>query len=182
MGIGNTTPSAAITSVLTHEAPAVVTGRGTGIDEASMRHKIAVIEQALARQRPAPDDALDVLAKVGGFEIAGLAGLILGGAAAGLPVMLDGFISGAAALIAVGLAPACRDYLIASHRSVEPGHQVILTQLGLTPLLDLGLRLGEGTGACLGIGLLQASIKIYSRMATFEEAGVSDTGQRAGQC
>ena len=182
MGIGNTTPSAAITAVLTGEPPASVTGRGTGIDDTSMRHKITVIERSLAKHRPDPHDALDVLAKVGGFEIAGLAGLILGGAAARVPIMLDGFISGAAALVAVGLAPASRDYLIASHRSVERGHQAVLDRLQLTPLLDLQLRLGEGTGACLGINLLQAAIKIYLQMATFEEAGVSDAEDRSGRC
>jgi nicotinate-nucleotide--dimethylbenzimidazole phosphoribosyltransferase len=182
MGIGNTTASAAITAVLTGHPVASVTGRGTGIDDASMRHKIAVIEQGLAKHRPDPNRALDALAKVGGFEIAGLAGLILGGAAARVPIMLDGFISGAAALIAVGLAPACRDYLIASHRSVECGHEAILARLQLAPLFDLQLRLGEGTGACLGIGLLQAAIKIYLQMATFDEAGVSQTEERTGRC
>ena len=182
MGIGNTTPSAAITAVLTGEPVTLVTGRGTGIDEVTMRHKIAVIEEALARHRPDRNDALDVLAKVGGFEIAGIAGLILGGAAARLPIMLDGFISGAAALIAVGLAPGCRDYLIASHRSVECGHEAALARLQLTPLLDLQLRLGEGTGACLGIGLLQAAINIYVQMATFDEAGVSGAEERAMRC
>ena len=182
MGIGNTTTSAAITAVLTGEPVASVTGRGTGIDDASLRHKIAVIEQSLAKHRPDPNNALDVLTKVGGFEIAGLAGLILGGAAARLPIMLDGFISGAAALIAVGFVPACRDYLMASHRSVECGHEAILARLQLTPLLDLQLRLGEGTGACLGIGLLQAAIKIYTQMATFDEAGVSEAEERAGRC
>jgi nicotinate-nucleotide--dimethylbenzimidazole phosphoribosyltransferase len=182
MGIGNTTPSAAITAVFTDEPVASVTGRGTGIDDVTMRHKIAVIEQSLAKHRPDPNKALDVLTKVGGFEIAGLAGLIIGGAAARVPIMLDGFISGAAALIAVGLAPICRDYLIASHRSVERGHEAVLAHLQLTPLLDLQLRLGEGTGACLGIGLLQAAIKIYSQMATFDEAGVSGAEERAERC
>jgi nicotinate-nucleotide--dimethylbenzimidazole phosphoribosyltransferase len=182
MGIGNTTASAAIAAVLTGEPVALVTGRGTGIDEVAMRHKIAVIEQALERHRPDPSDALDVLAKVGGFEIAGIAGLILGGAAARVPIMLDGFISGAAALIAVGLAPACREYLIASHRSVECGHEAVLARLHLLPLLDLQLRLGEGTGACLGISLLKAAIKIYGQMATFDEAGVSGAEERAARC
>ncbi len=176
MGIGNTTPSAAITAVMTGRPVAEVTGRGTGIDEAGHAHKVAVIAQALDRHRPNRADAMDVLAKVGGLEIAGLAGLILGAAAARVPVVLDGFIAGVAALIAVGLQPLCRDYLIASHRSVERGHQAILDHLGLKPLLDLDLRLGEGTGACLGMGLVQASIKILTEMATFDEAGVSERG------
>jgi len=174
MGIGNTTPSAAITAVMTGRPVAEVTGRGTGIDEAGHARKVAVIQQALERHRPNRADAIDVLAKVGGLEIAGLAGLILGAAAGRVPVVLDGFIAGAAALIAVGLQPLCRDYLIASHRSVERGHQAILEHLGLKPLLDLDLRLGEGTGACLAMSLVQASIKILTEMATFEEAGVSD--------
>jgi nicotinate-nucleotide--dimethylbenzimidazole phosphoribosyltransferase len=173
MGIGNTTPSAAITAVMTGRPVAEVTGRGTGIDEAGHARKVAVIEQALDRHRPNRADAIDALVKVGGLEIAGLAGLILGAAAGRVPVVLDGFIAGAAALIAVGLQPLCRDYLIASHRSVERGHQAILEHLSLKPLLDLDLRLGEGTGACLGMSLVQASIKILTEMATFEEAGVS---------
>lgn len=176
MGIGNTTPSAAITAVFTGETVAQVTGRGTGIDDEGYRRKVEVIEQAILRHHPNPDDPLDVLSKVGGLEIAGLAGLILGGAAHRIPVVLDGFIAGAAALIAVKLQPRCRDYLIASHQSVERGHGLILTQLGLMPLFDLSLRLGEGTGACLGIGLVQAAIKILKQMATFDEAGVSERG------
>ena len=174
MGIGNTTPSAAITAVMTDRPVADVTGRGTGIDESARTRKVAVIQQALDFHRPHPTDPLDVLSKVGGLEIAGLAGLILGAAAARVPVVLDGFIAGAAALIAVGLQPLCREYLIASHRSVEQGHCVILDRLGLKPLLDLDLRLGEGTGACLGMELVCAAIKIYTEMATFDEAGVSD--------
>jgi nicotinate-nucleotide--dimethylbenzimidazole phosphoribosyltransferase len=173
MGIGNTTPSAAIAAVMTGRPVFEVTGHGTGIDEAAHAHKVAIIQQALDRHRPDQADALDVLAKVGGLEIAGLAGLILGAAAARVPVVLDGFIAGAAALIAVGLQPLCREYLIASHRSVERGHQAILDHLGLKPLLDLDLRLGEGTGACLGMSLVQASVKILTEMATFDEAGVS---------
>ncbi|MCE3223299.1 MAG: cobT [Nitrospira sp.] len=173
MGIGNTTASAAITAVMTNRPVAEVTGRGTGIDEVVHAHKVTVIQQALDRHRPNQADALDVLAKVGGLEIGGLAGLMLGAAAARLPVVLDGFIAGAAAMIAVGLQPPCRDYVIASHRSVERGHQAILDHLGLKPLFDLDLRLGEGTGACLGMGLVQASIKILTEMATFDEAGVS---------
>ncbi|WP_447980202.1 nicotinate-nucleotide--dimethylbenzimidazole phosphoribosyltransferase [Candidatus Nitrospira bockiana] len=174
MGIGNTTASAAITAVITGATVRDVTGRGTGIDDATFEHKVAVLQEILALHHPDPRDPLDVLAKVGGFEIGGLAGLILGAAAHRVPVVLDGFIAGAAALIAVALAPRCQDYLIASHRSVERGHEVVLQHLGLAPLLDLGLRLGEGTGACLGIGLLQASIQILTQMATFDEAGVSE--------
>ena len=174
MGIGNTTPSAAITAVMTRRSVADVTGRGTGIDEAGHARKMHVIQTALDRHRPDPTDPLDVLAKVGGLEIGGLAGLILGAAAARIPVVLDGFIAGAAALIAVGLQPSCRDYLIASHRSVEEGHGVLLDHLSLKPLLDLDLRLGEGTGACLGINLVYAAIKIYTEMATFGEAGVAE--------
>ncbi len=174
MGIGNTTPSAAITAVMTGQPVAAVTGRGTGIDEEGYLRKVAVIERALAAHRPDPGDPIDVLAKVGGLEIAGLAGVILGAAARRVPVVLDGFIAGAAALVAAGLQPRCCDYLIASHRSVERGHQAALDRLGLKPLLDLDLRLGEGTGACLGISLVQAGIKILTQMATFDEAGVSE--------
>lgn len=174
MGIGNTTPSAAITAVMTGRPTTEVTGRGTGIDESGRIHKAAVIQQALELHHPNPADPLDVLAKVGGLEIGGLTGLMLGAAAARVPVVLDGFITGAAALIAVALQPLCREYLIASHRSVEPGHGIVLDHLKLKPLLDLDLRLGEGTGACLGMDLVCAAIKIYSEMATFDEAGVSD--------
>jgi nicotinate-nucleotide--dimethylbenzimidazole phosphoribosyltransferase len=174
MGIGNTTASAAITAVQTGQPVAVVTGRGTGVDDAGLARKVAVIEQALQKHQPDPTDPIDVLSKVGGFEIAGIAGLILGGVACRRPVVLDGFISGAAALIAAGLQPLCREYLIASHLSVERGHQAVCRKLELRPLLDLDLRLGEGTGACLAIGLMQAAIKILTQMATFEEAGVSE--------
>lgn len=174
MGIGNTTPSAAITAVMTGQAVSVVTGRGTGIDDVGYARKVAVVDAALQRHRPVASDPMGVLASVGGLEIAGIAGLILGAAAARVPVMLDGFIAGAAALIAVGLQPACRHYLLASHRSVEPGHRAVLAHVGLTPLLELDLRLGEGTGACLGIDLVLASLKIYTQMATFDEAGVAD--------
>jgi nicotinate-nucleotide--dimethylbenzimidazole phosphoribosyltransferase len=174
MGIGNTTSSAAIASVMTGVAVEQVTGRGTGIDDASFHRKVMVIEKALALHRPNAQDPIDVLHKVGGFEIAGLAGLILGAAAHRIPVVLDGFIAGAAALIAAGLQPRCVDYFIASHRSVERGHQAVLDRFKLNPLFDLDLRLGEGTGACLAIGLIQAGIKILTEMATFDEAGVSE--------
>ena len=174
MGIGNTTAASAITAAVTGRPPAEVTGRGTGVDDAALSHKIGVIEAALALNRPNPDDALDVLAKVGGFEIGGLAGVMLGAAAARRPVVIDGFISGAAALIAAGLAPALKDYLIPAHLSVEAGHRAVLAHLGLKPVLDLDLRLGEGTGAALGINLAVAAVKILSEMATFGEAGVSE--------
>ncbi|MFH1137738.1 MAG: nicotinate-nucleotide--dimethylbenzimidazole phosphoribosyltransferase [Pseudomonadota bacterium] len=172
MGIGNTTPSAAIAAVLTGAKVAEVTGRGAGLDDRGLEAKIRLIEQALAVNKPNPRDPLDVLAKVGGFEIGGIAGLIIGGARAGVPVVIDGFISGAAALIAQGLAPAARDYMIGSHQSVEIGHRIIYRHLGLRPLLDLDLRLGEGTGAALGIFLSQCAAAILNEMATFAEAGV----------
>jgi nicotinate-nucleotide--dimethylbenzimidazole phosphoribosyltransferase len=174
MGIGNTTASAAITAVLTGQDVPSVTGRGTGIEDEAWSRKVTVIERAIARHAPEPTDPIDVLAKIGGLEIGGIAGLILGAAGRRVPVVLDGFIAGAGALIATGLQPLCRQYLIASHRSVECGHGAVLQQLRLRPLLDLGLRLGEGTGACLGIGLVTASIKILTEMATFGEAGVSE--------
>jgi nicotinate-nucleotide--dimethylbenzimidazole phosphoribosyltransferase len=176
MGIGNTTASSAITAAMTRRPVSDVTGRGTGIDEAGYAHKIDVIQRALAFHRLDSADAMEVLAKVGGLEIGGLAGLMLGAAASRIPVVLDGFIAGAAALIAVGLQPRCKDYLIASHQSVERGHRAILDHLGLKPLLDLDLRLGEGTGACLGMSLVCAAIKILTEMATFDEAGVSERG------
>jgi nicotinate-nucleotide--dimethylbenzimidazole phosphoribosyltransferase len=174
MGIGNTTASSAIAAVMTCRPVSEVTGRGTGIDDASHAHKIDVIQRTLDLHRLDSTNAMEVLAKVGGLEIGGLAGLMLGAAEARIPVVLDGFIAGAAALIAVGLQPHCKDYLIASHRSVEQGHQAILDHLGLKPLFDLDLRLGEGTGACLGMSLVFSAIKILTEMATFDEAGVSE--------
>ena len=177
MGIGNTTPSAAIAAALTGRDPAEIAGRGTGLDDAGVQHKIEVIRRALAVNQPDPGDALDVLAKVGGFEIAGLAGAMLAAAANRVPVMVDGFISTAAAMIAVGLAPDVRSYLIASHHSQEQGHGVMLDWLGLTPLLDLDLRLGEGTGAALGISLAEAACKVLDEMATFAEAAVAGKKQ-----
>ena len=173
MGIGNTTPSAAIVAAITGRSPAEVTGRGTGVDDSSLARKIATIETALAVNQPDGADAMDVLAKVGGFEIAGLAGVILGAASHRLPVVIDGFISGAAALIAAGLAPEVKPYLIAAHQSVEIGHAVILQHLGLRPLLTLDMRLGEGTGSALAFSLVESSVRILNEMATFAEAGVS---------
>ena len=174
MGIGNTTPSAAIAAVLTGEEPAKIAGRGTGVDDEGLKRKIEAIEKAIAKNTPNPEDGLDVLAKVGGFEIAGLAGVILGAAANGKPVMVDGFISTAAAMIAAAIAPAVRPYLISAHHSQEYGHNVMLEWLELKPLVDLDFRLGEGTGAALGISLAEAACKILAEMATFAEAGVSE--------
>lgn len=173
MGIGNTTASSAICAVMTGNPVEKVTGRGTGITDELLARKVSVIKRAIEANRPDPADALDVLVKVGGFEIGGLAGVILGAAAHRVPVVIDGFISGAAALIAVGLCPAARPYLIPSHLSAEPGHRLMLEYLSLRPLLDLGMRLGEGTGAVLGIILAEASARLLEEMATFGEAGVS---------
>ncbi|TEU13964.1 MAG: nicotinate-nucleotide--dimethylbenzimidazole phosphoribosyltransferase [Anaerolineales bacterium] len=174
MGIANTTPSAAIAVALMGIAAAEMVGRGTGLDDAGLLRKVKVVETAIAVNRPDAGDPLDVLAKVGGFEIGGLAGVMLGAAAHRRPVVVDGFISTAAAMIAVGLAPRLRQYLIAAHCSQEKGHRIMLDWLGLEPLLDLGMRLGEGTGAVLGIFLVEAACKILAQMATFGQAGVSD--------
>ena len=174
MGIGNTTASAAICAVITGKPVAEVTGRGTGLTDEQLAHKIEVINRALAVNRPDPTRPLDVLAKVGGFEIGGLAGVMLGAAANHIPVVIDGFISGAAALIATALSPALKDYLIAAHLSAEPGHRLLLEYLGLRPLLNLDMRLGEGTGAALGIFLAETAVRILAEMATFAEAGVSE--------
>lgn len=176
MGIGNTTSASALTAVFTGCTPGQVTGRGTGIDDSTLHRKIEVIEDALRLHRPDPRDPVEVLAKVGGFEIAGMAGLVLGAASRRVPTVVDGFISSAAALTAVRLAPRARGYLIASHRSVETGHKKLLESLELSPLLDLELRLGEGTGAVLAMGLVDASIRILHEMSTFASAGVSDSG------
>ena len=173
MGIGNTTPSTAIAAVLTGRPVAEVTGRGTGIDDDQLRHKISVVDRAIARNRPDPKDGLDVLAKVGGFEIGGIAGLILGAAAHRKPVLVDGFISTAGAMIACVLEPFVRDYIICAHRSVEPGHGALIDKLGRRPLLDLNLRLGEGTGAALAMNVVEAAVHVLTEVATFAEAGVS---------
>ena len=174
MGIGNTTASSAITAVITGTDPAVTTGRGTGLDDPGLAHKIEVIRRAIEVNRPDPRDGLDVLTKVGGFEIGALAGAMLGTASGNRPVVVDGFISGAAALIAWLIAPVSRDYFIAAHQSVEPGHRVGLDAMGLDPLLNLGMRLGEGTGAALAMSLIEASARCLAEMATFADAGVSE--------
>lgn len=173
MGIGNTTPSSAICAVITGASVAEVTGRGTGIDDETRRHKISVIEQGLALNQPDPADALDVLAKVGGFEIGAIAGIILGAAAHRIPVLVDGFISTAGALIANGLAPLSRQYMIAAHRSVEPGHRLMQEYLKLEPIFRLDLRLGEGTGSALAMPVVASAVAALNEMATFAEAAVS---------
>jgi nicotinate-nucleotide--dimethylbenzimidazole phosphoribosyltransferase len=174
MGIGNTSASAALLAALSGAPPDSIVGRGTGVDGERYDHKVAMIKRALAVNRPVPDDPVRALAMVGGFEIAGLAGVILASAAKRIPVVIDGFVSGAAALVATRLAPAVLPYLIAGHRSEEKGHQLLLEALGLQPLLDLGMRLGEGTGAVLGMQLVEAAVRCHAEMATFAEAGVSE--------
>jgi nicotinate-nucleotide--dimethylbenzimidazole phosphoribosyltransferase len=174
MGIGNTTASSAICAVMTGKPAAEVTGRGTGISDEQLVHKVEVINRALEINRPDSEQPLAVLAKVGGFEIGGLAGVMLGAAARRIPVVIDGFISGAAALIAVALSPVLRSYLIAGHVSAEAGHRLVLEHLGLKPLLDLEMRLGEGTGAALGMFLSETATRILTEMSTFAEAGVSE--------
>ncbi|HEX75316.1 MAG TPA: nicotinate-nucleotide--dimethylbenzimidazole phosphoribosyltransferase [Dehalococcoidia bacterium] len=174
MGIGNTTASSAIFAAISGQPAERVTGRGTGIDDKQLAHKVEVIERVLSINKPNPKDPIDVLAKVGGFEIGGLAGVILAGAAQRIPVVIDGFISGAAALIATNLSPQVKDYLIAAHVSAEAGHELLLDFLGLKPLLNLNMRLGEGSGAALGILLAEAAVRILGQMATFAEAGVSE--------
>ncbi len=174
MGIGNTTPSSAIVSVITGTDPARVTGRGTGIDDEALRNKVEIIKKAIAVNNPDRKDALDVLAKVGGYEIAGIVGLVLGASVHRIPVVIDGFISTAGALIAAELNPLVKSYMIAAHQSVEIGHRKMLERLEQIPLLDLNLRLGEGTGAALGMSLVEAGVKILAEMATFADAGVAE--------
>ena len=174
MGIGNTTPSSAIVAVLTGSPAAEVTGRGTGISDDALSRKARVIEEAIRLNKPDPKDAIDVLSKVGGTEIGGIAGLVLGAASRRIPVVVDGFISTAGALIAHTIQPSVKDYMFAAHQSVERGHRMALQAMGLTPILDLGMRLGEGTGAALAMLLIEGGLKIYKEMATFAEAGVTD--------
>jgi nicotinate-nucleotide--dimethylbenzimidazole phosphoribosyltransferase len=173
MGIGNTTAASALVAALTGRPPAEVTGRGTGLDDAAVRRKVAVIEAALRLHQPTPEDPLGTLAALGGLEIAALVGAMLAAAEAHIPIILDGFITGAAALVAVGVAPNLGPRLIASHRSAEPGHRVVLEQLRLEPLLDLDLRLGEGSGAALSLPLIRGATRLLAEMATFDSAGVS---------
>ncbi len=175
MGIGNTTPSTAIAAILTGATVQAVTGRGTGLDDVQLQHKITVVEKALLLNNPNPGDALDVLSKVGGFEIGGIAGLILGAAALRKPVVVDGFISTAGALIAHAMKPEVKEYIIAAHRSVEPGHKMMQAHLGVEPLLDLNMRLGEGTGAAVCMNLVEAAVQVLTGIATFAEAAVSES-------
>jgi nicotinate-nucleotide--dimethylbenzimidazole phosphoribosyltransferase len=172
MGIGNTTAAAAVAAAMTGASANETTGRGTMVDDERVARKREVVAQALERHALEAADPLGVLAAVGGYEIGYLTGCCLGGAAARVPVVLDGFITGAAALLAAGLAPAVRDHLVASHRSAEPGHEIVLRHLGLTPILDLGLRLGEGSGAALALPLITAAARTLEGMATFGEARV----------
>jgi nicotinate-nucleotide--dimethylbenzimidazole phosphoribosyltransferase len=174
MGIANTTPSSAIVATFTELTPVQVTHRGTGIDDAALGQKIRVISRALDINKPDPSDPVDVLAKVGGFEIAGIAGLVLGCAAEGIPVVVDGFISTAGALIASELHPHVRDYIFAAHQSVEIGHRHMLQRIDQQPVLDLNLRLGEGTGAALAMTLIEAGLRVLREVLTFDDAGVSE--------
>jgi nicotinate-nucleotide--dimethylbenzimidazole phosphoribosyltransferase len=174
MGIGNTTASSAIFCALSGLPADQITGRGTGIDDKTLDKKISVIEQALALHVPDPQDPIDILAKVGGFEIAGIMGLLIGAAAKNIPVVVDGFISSAGASLAIKMNPLVKDYIFSSHRSAEPGQQVFFDLIESPPLFDLKMRLGEGTGAVLAFNLIEAAIKIYSEMATFQSAGISD--------
>jgi nicotinate-nucleotide--dimethylbenzimidazole phosphoribosyltransferase len=174
MGIANTTASAALVAAFTGAAAVEVTGRGTGVDDAMLARKVEVVDRALALHRPDPADPIGVLAAVGGLEHGGLVGLILGAAAARVPVVLDGVIACAAALVARALAPLSTVAMIAGHRSVEPGASVALDALGLTPLVDLDLRLGEGSGAVLALPLVQGAARVLRDVATFDSAGVTE--------
>ena len=173
MGIGNTTPSAAIAAVATGQSVASLTGRGTGIDDKGLALKTQVIEDSIRINRPDPKDPIDILSKVGGFEIGGIAGLILGAAECRIPVVIDGVISVAGAMIAWMLEPRLTELMFAAHKSVEPAQSAMLTRMGLEPVLDLGMRLGEGTGCALAMPIIEAGVKVIREMATFAEAGVS---------
>jgi|SRR3989339_100261 len=173
MGIGNTTPSAAIASVVCNVEPETVTGRGTGINDKVLQNKIDVIKRGIEKNKPDSNNGIDILSKLGGYEIGGLAGIMIAGASHRIPVVIDGFISGAAALVADKISPLAKQYWIAAHCSTEPGHKIMLEYLNLRPLLNLGMRLGEGTGSALAMNLIDASLKILNEMATFDSAGVS---------
>ncbi|MCW2277296.1 nicotinate-nucleotide--dimethylbenzimidazole phosphoribosyltransferase [Heliophilum fasciatum] len=173
MGIANTTAAAAIIAAIKGESAERVVGRGSGIDDSRLQRKITIVNQALTVNKPNPQDPIDILAKVGGLEIAGLVGVILGAAAERVPVVVDGFISTAAAVIAASLSPDCKAYMIGSHLSIEPGHQHMLSYLGLEAMLHMRFRLGEGTGACLAMIMADAALKMLHEMATFESAGVA---------
>lgn len=177
MGIGNTTPSSAIIAAFSGISVEKLTGRGTGIGDEALLNKIRVIESAIALHKPDPSDALDVLSKVGGFEIGGLAGLVIGAAKHGIPVVCDGLISTAGALVACELAPGAKEYLFVSHKSVEVGHAYMHERLGLSPILDLGLRLGEGTGAALSMEILDAATRVLAEIKTFEEVGIHNANE-----
>jgi nicotinate-nucleotide--dimethylbenzimidazole phosphoribosyltransferase len=177
LGIANTTAAAAVVAALLGASPGDVCGRGTGLDDRGVARKVAVVRRALELNRVAGGAALDVLAALGGFEIAVLAGLALGGAANRLVLVLDGVTSSTAALVAACLAPGAAAYMVAGHLSPEPAHRLVLDELGLQPLLDLGMRLGEGTGAALALPLVDAAIAILEEMATFKTAGVFDAGR-----
>ncbi len=173
MGIGNTTPSSAIGAVLTGESLDIMVGRGTGVDNPALQRKKDAVRRGIELNKPDASDGLDVLSKVGGFEIGGIAGIILAAAYHKKPVVIDGFISTAGALIAQALCPTSMEYAFAGHASAESGHQAMLARLGLEPILRLGMRLGEGSGAALAFPVMEGAIKAFSRMKTFEEAGVS---------
>jgi len=177
MGIANTTPSAAIGAAITRAALDEMVGRGTGVDDQALARKKAVIAKGLEVNQPDADDGLDILAKVGGFEIGGIAGLALAGAYHQRPVVIDGFISTAGALIAQAICPAVTDYLFAGHQSEEPGHKIMLSHLGLKPILDLGMRLGEGTGGAMAMTIMEGALRVFKEVMTFEEAGVAEKNQ-----
>lgn len=177
MGIANTTPSSAIAAVFTGKPVEEVTGRGTGINDDAWKNKITVIKDAISLNKPDSKDPLDVLSKIGGAEIGGIAGLVLGAASNRVPIVIDGFISTAGALIAYAIEPKTKDYMFAAHNSQETGHKAMLEKIGLRPILDLDLRLGEGTGAALAMLIIEAGLKIYKEMATFGEAGVANKTQ-----
>ena len=174
MGVGNTTTSAAVISVLTGAEPSKVTGFGGGITEQAYLHKVQCVQRAIEVNKPDADDPMDVLAKVGGFDLAAMCGVFLGCAKYGIPAVIDGVISAAAALCAVKMCPACRDYLFPSHQSVEPGYMAAMEALGIEPWFKLDMRLGEGSGCTMSFAVMEAACAILERMATFEKAGIDD--------